>query len=284
MTTLPKDEPFLVEDGAEPIYNSEGYIINSEIGGPGERTPTRGRFSINTFMAEIAKNDILPTHSYLVTFSPFRINSLTGKYLSSFTEDSAIGLRCDTAILPGIRLLKNETVYRYGYGPIERVAYSAQFNDIQMTWIVDNRGNIMEFFNRWMQAIVNFDSAGTNDMRTPNNVGGLSYSPYEVGYKDDYACPKMNIHVYDSKLNSVITYEIYDVFPSAINDVPVAWGEQDTMMRLSVEFSYTDIKILTPRSSLTGVGREVVNIINGDQNNSSKYRSTAGILKLIGDL
>ena len=97
--------------------------------------------------------------------------------------------------------------------------------------------------------IVNFDSAGGRDMQTPNRQGDLTFEPYEMGYKDDYVCPKMNIFMYDERSDKIVIYEIFDVFPSAINDVPVAWGEQDTPLKLSIEFSYTDMNIITPKSS-----------------------------------
>jgi len=209
----------------------------------------QSRFNIDSFKAEMNQSGIVPTHSYLVTFSPF--NNGPAFNLSNFITDngSVLAMRCESAILPGIRLLKDETIRRYGYGPIERVPYSAQFNDITLNWVLDTRGKIMEFFNMWMKTIVNYDSAGGRDMVSTSTMGGLNYSPYELGYKDSYSNPKMNIFIYDNALDQVVIYEIFDVFPSAINDVPVSWGEQDSALKLSIEFSYTDINIITPKNT-----------------------------------
>jgi hypothetical protein len=199
----------------------------------------------------MTRGGVVSTHSYLVTFSKPNLGSGTASPLAKFIDQSSsiLSMRCDSAILPGVRLLKDETIRRCGYGPIERVPYSVQFNDITLNWVLDTRGKVMEFFNMWMNMIVNHDSAGTRDMLTPKRTGDLDFSPYEIGYKDDYVIPKMNIFVYDQTLDQVVIYEIFDVFPSAINDIPVSWGEQDTPIRLSVEFSYTDLNIITPKTS-----------------------------------
>lgn len=229
---------------AEGIYlKEENTIVVNAPPRPKKQT----RFNIETFRSEFSKDNFVSTHSYLVTFSKFNSQS---RILSRFVDNNAslLTMRCDNAILPGVRLLKDETIRRYGYGPIERVPYGVQFNDITLNWIADSQGKIVEFFNYWMRSIVNYDSAGGRDMQTTSRINGLTVSPYEIGYKDNYANPKMNIFIYDHQLDQVIIYELFDAFPSAINDVPVAWGEQDTMLKYSIEFSYTDINILTPKT------------------------------------
>ena len=73
-------------------------------------------------------------------------------------------MRCDSAILPGIDLLTNDNIRRYGYGPVESAAHGVQFGQARFTWMVDSRGKILNFFNDWMSSIVNFDSKGGVDI------------------------------------------------------------------------------------------------------------------------
>ena len=148
------------------------------------RAPRTERFNINTFKSEFNRSGIVRTHSYLVTFGRFNTTSSTAKPISDFldNESEMIPMRCDSAILPGVRLLKDETIRRYGYGPIERVPYAVQFNDITLNCVVDKDAKILDFFNQWMKMIVNFDSAGGRDMQTPNRQGDLTFEPYEMGY------------------------------------------------------------------------------------------------------
>lgn len=274
------------EDSYTPIYDKNGIDINPEgqivVTGTRPVQPQR-RFNIESFRAEFSKDNVISTHSYLVSLSPFKASSATARSLTDFIQNDSdkISMRCETAILPGIRLMKDETIRRYGYGPIERVPYSVQFNEITLNWILDGQAEILKFFNAWMSSIVNFDSAGGQDMRTEKRSGNISYSPYELGYKDDYSCPKMDIIVYDHRLNQVIIYELFDVFPSAINDTPVSWAEQDTLLKYSIEFSYTDLNIVTPRS--VDVLDETTRTLLTSQEvaKDSIYRGIEGIYKIL---
>lgn len=206
------------------------------------------RFNINTFKAEINANEILPTNSFLVTLAPFKLNSNASGHLTRFMNDSAstFVMRCDSAVLPSIRLNTDDNVRRYGYGPVERVAHSVQFNEIVLTWIVDGKAKIVQFFNNWMHSIVNFNSKGGADMHGERYSYRVPFSPYEVGYKDDYANSKMTIFVYDKTFDKVMEYSLYDIFPVGINEIPVSWSDTDSMMKFSVSFVFTDMSIDTP--------------------------------------
>ena len=213
-----------------------------------EPLPPSRSFNIQNFRSEINGKDILPTHSYLVVFSLFNSESAGIKNLSNFINNNGkqLVLRCDSAQLPGASLLKDDNVRRFGYGPIEQVPYGIQFNDLTLSWIVDRNAEIVEFFHQWMSIIVNHNSAGGGNMTSIDRYS--TYSPYEVGYKDSYVNKQMNIFVYDRASNKTIEYEIYDVFIKQINDMSMAWDNQNSIMRLNTVFAYTDYIIKAPRS------------------------------------
>ena len=208
-----------------------------------------GRFDINSFRSEINKG-ILQSNRYLVVLSPFNPGSKTAQSLSNFITNSSASLvlRCEQAMLPAVRLNTDDNVRRYGYGPVERVAHSVQFNEFMLTWLVDPKAKIVSFFNQWLNNIVNFQSKGGNAMGVDRRNGSISFAPYEVGYKDDYSNPLMSIFVYNAKSDKVIEYKLYDVFPVGINDSSLAYGETDTPLKFSVSFAFTDYEILTPQS------------------------------------
>jgi hypothetical protein len=205
---------------------------------------TGGAFNINSFRTEIKKNDILPVHSFLVVFSPFASVQGYNTPLTEFVVNNpgTLIMRCETAFLPGPTLL-TENIRRYTYGPTETVPYGVQFGDITLEWIVDKKAKIFQFFDAWMHTVVNFNSKGGGNMRTLTN----GYSPYEVGYKDEYTNRQMNVFVYDRQLRKTVVYTIYDVFPTQINDVNVSWKGFDEAMKLTVRFAYTDYKMDTPK-------------------------------------
>lgn len=208
-------------------------------------------FKISNFRTEMDNRGVLPNHSYIVTLAPFRGTSNTAEELNRFisNENDTFCLRCDSAILPGVSLLTQDNVRRYGYGPAEYMPHGVQFNDVTLSWIVDARGKINHFFHDWFNTIVNYNSYGGADMETPTDKGSVSFSPYEVGYKDDYSNSKMSVFVYDQTLDTVMEYQLFDVFPRNVMDIPVSWADTDSVMKLNVQFSYTDMKII--RSNTT---------------------------------
>lgn len=202
-------------------------------------------FDINNFRTELNNFGALPTHSYLVRFAPFKSSGLT-KALNSYTtvnKDKLI-MRCDNAILPGVSLIKEEAIRRYGYGPTETVPYNVNFGDFTLQWIVDSNSEIVDFFNKWINLIVNHDSSGGADMTSTGEFN--NYQPYEVGFKDDYSNSKVSVFVYDRQLNRTIEYSIFDAFPISIQSINLAWGDENQMLKYNVTFAFTDMVMKTP--------------------------------------
>lgn len=199
---------------------------------------TGNSFNIDRFRAEVVGNDdVLTTHSYLVVFSP--MPWVTSRATRDGI-DSRLTMRCDNAILPTVSLLQEQNIRRYGFGPVENVAYGVNVGDFTLQFIVDKRGTIVDFFEAWLNRIVNRDSFGGANM---NNALRDGKRPYEVAYKDTYVCPSVNVFVYDRSQNTVMEYNIYDVFPTGIQSMNLSWGEENSLMKLNVTFSFTDLRI-----------------------------------------
>ncbi len=205
-------------------------------------------FNIAKFRARVTTaDDVLPTHSFLVVFSP-----MTWVPLTAIKDgvDSLLTMRCENAILPTLNLLQEQNVRRYGFGPVENVAYGVNVGDFTLQFIVDKEARVIDFFEAWMNKIVNRDSFGGANMN--NNVDDKK-TPYEVSYKDTYACPSVNVFVYDRAQNTVIEYNIYDVFPTGIQSMNLSWSEENSLMKLNVTFSFTDLRI-RPKTSVFDQG------------------------------
>jgi hypothetical protein len=217
------------------------------------------RFDINSFRSEIGKNDVLPTHSYLVTFAPFRLGSKANVPLTEFITNNSdkLILRCESVVLPTVQLLEEENIRRYGYGPVEKVPYGVQFNDLTITWLVDKRSELIQFFYQWMNTIVFYETQGNEAMDRAGEVNsegfgrkGLEqYFGYEVGYKDEFTCPRVRVSVYDRELNTVTEYILYDVFPMNIQSQNLAWSQENEVQKLTVTFSFINMVTLTPEAT-----------------------------------
>lgn len=254
-----------------------------------QRESSRG-FNIDTFRNEIGKNGVLATHSFVLFINTNFIPGIMPDYLDGENGGDTLAMRCDNASVPGVNLMLNDTITRYGYGPLTRMPYAAQFNVLNLNFIVDEAAHILKFWDEWMNKVVYHRSKGGRTMSEPaqkdssfsklQSVAG--YHPYEVGYKSEYAIPQMTLQVYDRKQYKVMEIIFYDAFPIQKNDINLSWAEQDTPMRFQVALAYTDFdvtysKLFSAREYTTD-GRSTGDDITLEAQ-SQRKRSLVGRLK-----
>lgn len=236
-------------------YRREINDINSDIDARNteyiieQRKTSRG-FNIDTFRSEIGRNGVLPTHSFILFINTKFIPGIMPEDVDGDGGD-ILAMRCDTASVPGVNLMLNDTISRFGYGPLTRMPYMAQFNVLNLNFIVDEAAHILKFWDEWMNKVVYHRSGGGHAMDIPAGQGSEQKlksvvegtHPYEVGYKKEYAIPQLTLHVYDRKQFKVMEIVFYDAFPIQKNDINLSWAEQDTPMRFQVALTYTDFDV-----------------------------------------
>lgn len=241
-TSTPKQE-------LEPISNKAVTFANSP-SNVNVATPSRS-FTISNFRSEIESGSVLPSHSYLVAFSPFRTSDSTvalNQMLASYRDP--LTLRCENVVLPTIQLLEEENIRRYGYGPVEKIPYGVQFGDLTLTWIIDRYSEIPDFFHQWMNSVVNYEAKGALMREGVSSRPGLrDRGAYEVGFKDDYTCPVLTVSVFNQQLVGVADYMMYDVFPMNIQSANLSWGDENQYQKFTVTFAFTDMETKAPAKS-----------------------------------
>ena len=142
---------------------------------------------------------------------------------------------CKNASIPGMTLnsASNDQVAQ----KVKMMPQSINLEPVQCIFMLDSDHQILSFFHSWMQQIVNF---GTQGGAYSEVAGKL---PYEVGYKEDYAC---SITIRQYSTNHDVSGQYYEVildnaFPLAIGDIDLAWDSQDSFSVLSVSFQYDRI-------------------------------------------
>jgi len=253
----PKLSDFLDDDQTKPFEGFDASNYEDRPGGPQE-TRSAGTFSIQEFRTNITSvgDNILPTHSFLVTFP--RMNWINST-LKKMNIERYLTMRCETVIAPVMSFLQENIVRRYGYGPLENVPYGVNSQEFTLQFIVDRNSLIPEFFEQWMNFIINRDSFGGANMLNTQN----ERDPYEVQYKDNYVAPMINIQVYDRKQINVMSYKIYDAFPNNIQSINLNWSDADQLMRLNVSFSFTDFRLVTQYKVAEGPPKEKVTLNDG---------------------
>ena len=180
-------------------------------------------FSISDFKSSMDKAGVLRSHSYMVMINP---PPSLGNY-----DTAQLTLRCDSVNMPGINFMTQDGIYRYGYGPAEVMPYNVMFTPVTMSLMVDRAASQYTFFNLWMNSIFDMNMQG-------GILGGKpSSSPYEVAYKKDYAVT-MNMFVYNETADKVIELTFQEAYPLLMQDTPLAWGEQQSIIRLQISMAY----------------------------------------------
>jgi hypothetical protein len=142
-----------------------------------------------------------------------------------------LSFRCEAAQLPGRTFATLEQ--RIGSNPIEKFPYETTYNDIDLTFIVDDDMNQKVFFDAWM------------------NYMNPTYN-YNHRYKSDYATI-LTVTQYDVTNQPSYSVNMFDAFPVSMNQLDLDWSN-DGYHKLSVTFAYTYWK----NNSLQALGMEVV--------------------------
>ena len=154
--------------------------------------------------------------------------------------------------IPAISLMTGE-VKPYGYGPAEKRPYAPIFEDCRLSMRGDQDGRVFAFMKAWQALAVNHEMVDTiSDPNGRVGSGGpmgtsqLTATPFEVGYKEDYAVP-VSITVFrdDGKQSFKVT--MVDAYPIIVGPTVMAWEAMNDFARLPVSLAFSQIGTLGVR-------------------------------------
>lgn len=166
---------------------------------------------------------------------------------------------CQTASLPGINI-ENAAFTAVSQLPTQ-FPMTMSSTPIVLTFMVDSDHQVLTFFHNWMQRVLNYSTKGG----TYGAIDGQL--PYELGYKDDYAC-RMSIKHYSTESQGDKYYEVIldNIYPYTISDLELAWASNDSYLTVSVNFAYDRIWY------------------SGDKTGIPSQRSKGGLLETLSNL
>lgn len=151
--------------------------------------------------------------------------------------DRLLGLRCEATELPGRQLVSNDS---RTYGPTYKTPYQSLYQEITLNFIETGNFMIRGFFETWISLIFN---PSTNKLAYPNTYRfDTSLTQYDVMVLDEKS-PR-------SSLRTTAVWNMYNSFPTAINQMPVSWAE-DGLHRVTVTMAYEWYTLLTGDPSQT---------------------------------
>lgn len=161
----------------------------------------------------------------------FLVNISIPKGMKAADASEKLSLLCESVPLPGVAIGTDDRSNPYGFGPNYKMPWGVIFSDINMVFIGDAKGFVHNFFFTWLNTIVNFNNESVTKI-TPTHV------PYFIAYKEDYAT-NVNIQALDHLNKRIISYKLFDCFPTLLDDVQGSWGANNQTMRIAVRFNYT---------------------------------------------
>jgi len=138
--------------------------------------------------------------------------------------------RCENANLPSRTFATTE---QKTYGPVEKHPYLTTYNDIDLTFIVDDDMQQRVFFDAWLNYI------------------NPTYN-YNMRYKENYTTT-ITINQYDVTNKLSYTINLFDAYPISMNQLDLDWNG-DSYHKLTVTFAYTYWK----NNSLQALGMELL--------------------------
>jgi hypothetical protein len=218
-------------------------------------------FNINSFKSHIDDNGYLKSNQFEVIMNPppillnAAINNLgTPQNIRNITD--GMRFRIEQVRAPGINLLMTD-INRYGVGPTQKQPFNAHFTETNFSILVDGYGEIWQYWYHWLRTIFEFN--GTESART----GDANRIPtYTTRYKSEYSTI-MQIIIYDPFGNAIQRVNLYEAFPTALREIPLAWNDAGNLMRLNVTVAYTDYTIVG--SALEGTNPQAPSAANSQR-------------------
>ena len=179
--------------------------------------------SINDFKSSFSKDLARP--------SRFDVNIPIPLTLLPYIRSSRnLNYRCENAQLPGRTFATMEQ--KIGSNPIEKYPYLTTYNDIDLTFIVDDDMKQKIFFDSWFELI--------------NPTYNFNYQ-----YKSNYATTIV-INQYDVQNQLTYSVTLFDAYPISMNQMDLDWSS-DQAHKLVVTFAYTRWQNNSLQSLLEGL-------------------------------
>ena len=178
------------------------------------------------------------TNIYQVQFgglTPGLVGYLQSRSVDSeFIADGA-GLMCYEASLPGSSLSQVQSSNFHGV--VENFAHTRVFTPITLSFYCDSGYRTLRMLEHWMEYVVSGN--GT----TTQAYGGENYN-YRLKYPNDssdgYKCSSTSIYKFegDRENGSVMEYSFIGLYPSNLSSVPVRYGPNNEITKVTCAFSY----------------------------------------------
>lgn len=187
-------------------------------------------FNIAQFSAVINKHGGLARQNLFAV----RITGVSSRISQGMpTED--LMFFCEAVELPPINILTQD-YQKNAFGQTERRPSSVAFPLVPAVFLVDSGNKVMDFFHRWLQAMINFDQRLGHW-----SADSAGKTPFQIAYKEDYVAT-VEILLYSADNGKYYNYKLVNAHPVEVGSISLAWSNNDQVMVLPVVFSYDAVE------------------------------------------
>ena len=181
---------------------------------------------LNEFLAHLKTTGVAKTANFQLNISSLTVGprGLNPRF-SGYAK--ILAFRCEATELPGRQLVTNDSKI---YGPTYKTPYQSVYQEVNLTFLETSTFFIRDFFETWIDSI--YDSA-SNQLNYPNNY----QIPVSLTQYDQFAPNGPQPSTPSPDLNKIATWHLYHAFPTAVNQMPLAWSE-DGLHRVAVTMAY----------------------------------------------
>lgn len=196
-------------------------------------------FNIEKFRSHISGWGYLPTNKYEVFLNPPPF--MRGSELA-YNATGLLKFRAKNFKAPGIEILNIDAV-RYGVGTSQKMPFTAKFEDISFSVLLDKNSELWNFWYEWERKIFQF---------SPFDNGNYRFASYATEYKNEYATT-MQLIVYTNTGDISNKFNFYDIYPVGIKEVKLDWEEQSSLASLEVVMNYKEYTSTVSQRPITDV-------------------------------
>lgn len=194
-------------------------------------------FNVSEFQSIISREK----YDGLSLASRFLVEVIPPSFLlnDQYPTSDELSFFCDTTSLPG-RSVSTIDYKQQGFGDVEKIPVSKSFDSLSTTFFCDSQYTIMNFFQDWLGYIVQADGIIGPSEYGVSKVGRELRGYREIGYKEDYQTT-INLKGFAQNGSDleIVEYKFFEAYPTQIGAISMGWEQNDTIMRLPVEFAYT---------------------------------------------
>ena len=187
-------------------------------------------FNLQEFRSQITKHGFAQQNLFIVRIYP-------PEQFAPELPSSDLQFFASSATLPEFSLGTTDVVHN-GMGAATKKPTGMEYPILPVTFFVDSNHNMLKFFHRWIQKIVNYDRSG-GPYGTLADTGAL---PFEIGYKADYQSTIEIIVFPRHQDKKSYIYTFSNAYPINVGNISTSWSDEG-LMNLSVGFAYDTLKV-----------------------------------------